>query len=315
VSDDKATVTCPSLSTVGNNDGFLDPGEQVTCTASHSITQADLTNGSLTNTARASAGGTTSNEAKATVTAVIVPEQPVVVAPTPTPAPPAPKIDLSVTKTDTPDPANVGGRLAYSIVVRNNGPDTATGVVLDDPLPAASAFVSVTSTGGTCTGGRIIHCTLGTLRNGDSVTITVVVRPLSPGVLVNTATVVGNEAETNTANNRATANTLVPGVFKPPVVKHGCYDLNVTTKSTTVGKKAKLNIRVTELGKPAAGARVRITGAGLNVVSPRSNKQGLIRMQIKPKKAGIIRVTAFAHTGCGAPRIGAVGAFTPPVTG
>jgi uncharacterized repeat protein (TIGR01451 family) len=70
VADDKATVACPNVNTVGNNDAFLDPGEQVTCTATHSVTQADLNNGSLTNTARASAGGTHSNEAKATVTAV-----------------------------------------------------------------------------------------------------------------------------------------------------------------------------------------------------------------------------------------------------
>ena len=32
VADDKATVTCPALSTVGNHDSFLDPGEAVTCT-------------------------------------------------------------------------------------------------------------------------------------------------------------------------------------------------------------------------------------------------------------------------------------------
>ena len=44
VADDKATVTCPAVNTVGNNDGFLDPGEAVTCTASYSITQADLNN-------------------------------------------------------------------------------------------------------------------------------------------------------------------------------------------------------------------------------------------------------------------------------
>src|SRR3954452_16192712 len=113
VTDDKATVSCPNVNTVGNNDAFLDPNEQITCTASHTITQADLTNGSLTNTARATAGGTTSNEAKATVTAVIIPE-PVPVAP---PLPPAPRIDLAVTKTDTPDPASVGGRLTYSIIV------------------------------------------------------------------------------------------------------------------------------------------------------------------------------------------------------
>ena len=33
VADDKATVICPNVNTVGNNDGFLDPAESVTCTA------------------------------------------------------------------------------------------------------------------------------------------------------------------------------------------------------------------------------------------------------------------------------------------
>jgi hypothetical protein len=153
------------------------------------------------------------------------------------------------------------------------------------------------------------------MRAGDSLTITIVVRPSSPGTLINTATAVGNEAETNTSNNTATATTLVPGVFKPPAVKHGCYSVTVTTRSTTVGKRTKLAVRVTELGRPVSGARVRVNGGGLNMISPRSDKRGMITMQIRPRKAGIIRVSAFGHAGCGAPRIGVVGAFTPPVTG
>ena len=70
VADNKATVTCPAVSTVGNNDSFLDPGEAVTCTASYSITQADLNSGSVTNVAKASAAGIDSNEDTETVTAV-----------------------------------------------------------------------------------------------------------------------------------------------------------------------------------------------------------------------------------------------------
>ena len=67
VADDKATVVCPDVNTVGNNDGFLDPAESITCTASYTITQADLNAGSVTNTAKASADGIDSNEDKATV--------------------------------------------------------------------------------------------------------------------------------------------------------------------------------------------------------------------------------------------------------
>ena len=68
VADDKASVTCPAVSTVGNNDGFLDPGESITCAASYSIAQADLNAGSVTNVAKASAGGIDSNQDTETVT-------------------------------------------------------------------------------------------------------------------------------------------------------------------------------------------------------------------------------------------------------
>jgi uncharacterized repeat protein (TIGR01451 family) len=54
---------------VGNTDSFLDPGESITCTATYSITQADLDAGSVTNVATAHAGGTDSNEDTETVPA------------------------------------------------------------------------------------------------------------------------------------------------------------------------------------------------------------------------------------------------------
>jgi uncharacterized repeat protein (TIGR01451 family) len=74
VSDDKAAATCTP-----SGDGVLDPGETVTCTATYTITQADLDAGSVTNTASATADGVTSNEDSATVRA-----QPVGAAPIPT---------------------------------------------------------------------------------------------------------------------------------------------------------------------------------------------------------------------------------------
>ena len=74
VSDNKAAVSCPDVNTVGNLDGYLDPGESITCGASYTIGQADLNAGSVTNTAKATAGGTESNEDSATVTAVQKPK-------------------------------------------------------------------------------------------------------------------------------------------------------------------------------------------------------------------------------------------------
>src|SRR5262249_20656416 len=71
VTDDKATdESCPDLTTVGNLDAFLDPGEPVTCTASYTTPQSDLNAGHVTNNASASADGTDSNTDPATVNAV-----------------------------------------------------------------------------------------------------------------------------------------------------------------------------------------------------------------------------------------------------
>src|SRR4051794_2806044 len=62
VADDQASdESCPALDTVGNGDGFLDPGGSVTCTARYTTTQAALHPASVTNEATATADGTTSN--------------------------------------------------------------------------------------------------------------------------------------------------------------------------------------------------------------------------------------------------------------
>ena len=247
---------------------------------------------------------------------VAAPPPPVLPTPPVTPVPPAPQIDLAITKRDRPDPATVGERITYTLTVRNNGPDTATGVVVADPLPGSVSFASVKTTQGTCTGGILIRCELGTMKSGSVVVITITVTPRQPGIVFNRATVVGNEAETTTANNTASTTTLVKGAFVPAaVVQHGCIAISVGTRSTTVGVHSKLTIHATELGKPAQGVKVRVHGAGVDRLSPRSDRHGTIRLTIVPRKAGIIRISVASRDACGTARIGVVGAFTPPVTG
>jgi uncharacterized repeat protein (TIGR01451 family) len=124
--------------------------------------------------------------------------------------------DLAVTTTGTPNPVVAGQQETYNISVTNKGPLTATGVVAQDAWSAVSeikggiAFKSVSSTQGTCTqSGAAINCQLGSLANGATATITLVLQPRSKGTLSDTASVSGNEYDPNTSNNSSTVLTTV----------------------------------------------------------------------------------------------------------
>jgi uncharacterized repeat protein (TIGR01451 family) len=122
--------------------------------------------------------------------------------------------NLSLTKTDAPDPIAVGGPLTYTIVVNNAGPNSADGVTVRDTLAAGVTFVSANSTQGSCTGTSDIVCSIGTLANGASATVTITVSPIAGGVLSNTANVGSDTTDPDTTNNESTTTTtvLVPDI-------------------------------------------------------------------------------------------------------
>jgi len=128
------------------------------------------------------------------------------------------KADLGVTKSASAA-APVGGNITYTLTATNHGPEAAPGVVVRDPLPAGTTFVSATSSAGTCV--STVTCSLGTVSSGASVTITIVVKaPPTGGIVPNTATVDSQaldtaasnypgRGDTNAANNSASALTFV----------------------------------------------------------------------------------------------------------
>ncbi len=137
VSDDKATdEACPATAS-------LAPGDFITCTASYTITQADLDAGSVTNIASASNGTTTSPTDTETVTAVQSPA-------------------LTIVKTATPTTYDsVGDVISYSYLVTNSGNMTLAGpfTVSDDKATdeACPATASLAPGGSiTCTASYTI---------------------------------------------------------------------------------------------------------------------------------------------------------------
>jgi uncharacterized repeat protein (TIGR01451 family)/fimbrial isopeptide formation D2 family protein len=118
--------------------------------------------------------------------------------------------DLSVTKVDLADPVQTGQNITYRVVVTNNGPSGATGVVLTDTLPASVVFVSATPTQGAgCTGTTTLTCELGAIASGGVASVDVVVTTTAPGVVTNSASVTGIEPDPNPGNNTASEPTTV----------------------------------------------------------------------------------------------------------
>jgi uncharacterized repeat protein (TIGR01451 family) len=118
--------------------------------------------------------------------------------------------DLALTKSDSPDPVFAGNTLTYNISAQNNGPSSATGVTITDNLPAGVTYQSATPSQGGCNeSGGSVTCTLGTLANGGSATVSITVTTNSEGTISNTASVAANETDLVGANNSATEQTTV----------------------------------------------------------------------------------------------------------
>lgn len=131
--------------------------------------------------------------------------------------------DLAITKTLDTAPLVAGRPATFTITVKNNGPQTATGVTVTDAIPAGLTGVTATSGGGTCSGTGTITCALSNLAVGASTTITVTgtVSPsLSPGAaLTNTASVSGTLTDPVPGNNTATASGTLTASADLSIVK------------------------------------------------------------------------------------------------
>jgi hypothetical protein len=118
--------------------------------------------------------------------------------------------DLAVS-IQAPATATTATAFSYTVQVANLGQNSASGVTLTTVLPASAIAGTYTSSQGTCTGGSVLYCDLGTIANGSAATVTIAITPTAAGSLTMTGSASSVSFDPASSNNQANASTTVTG--------------------------------------------------------------------------------------------------------
>src|SRR5207249_1726667 len=276
VADDKQGTISPCGS------GPLAPGASTSCTSTHTIIQADIDTGSITNKATASGNGLTSTEVSATVTA------------NQTKA-------ITLVKSASPTTYSaVGQVITYTYTITNSGSTTLAG-----PFSVADNKL-----------GTINPCGSGPLAPGASTRCTsphtITQSDIDAGSLTNIATASFGAVTSNSATVTVTANrtmsidlmaTATPNFSSPPVAGD---TINYNFKITNRGGITLSGVVLTDASL-SAFATGGICG-GVTTLNPGAsiNCSGIYTLMPQDITAGHVSVTNVAQA-CGNPSSG------PPV--
>jgi large repetitive protein len=182
-------------------------------------------------------------------------------------APPAADLSVTVTADDTTPDANQ--QVTFTIVVTNGGPDQATGVVVTDLLPAGLTYVSDTPSAGTYDETTGVW-TVGTIDNGDSETLTIVVTVTGTLPILNSAEVTAvNEFDPDSTPNDGQGDDFDSETLAAPPSADLSLDKQASTLTPNLGQQVTFTLTLTNSGPDAATA-VQVTDqlpAGLTFVS------------------------------------------------
>ncbi|MBO9583913.1 MAG: DUF11 domain-containing protein [Flavobacterium sp.] len=115
--------------------------------------------------------------------------------------------DISVVKTVSTNSPRVGTNVTFTITAANNGPSDATGIIIEEIIPAGYTFISATPSIGNWTAP---NWTIGSLTNGSSATLTIVAKVNATGPYANTASVTGSVPVDLVPTNNSSTSTPTP---------------------------------------------------------------------------------------------------------
>ncbi len=167
------------------------------------------------------------------------------------------EVDLVVAKSLGTTPVIAGQPISWTVTVDNNGPSTATDVVLTDILPVGLTNITTSPGPLTCdAAGAVVLCNWSEVASGDSVSVTI---NANVAAWVTTSTDVTNGAvvtATETELNEADNATTTPGVTTRSVD----VSMTKTAQAATIsaGTPAVWTLQVSNDG-PSYASNVRVS--------------------------------------------------------
>ena len=210
----------------------VEPGAEVTAKAVYTITQADVDNGSFTNTATALFSNEHSYIGTDTVPTEKTPDPEPIPNPTPTPVP-ASSVSIEKTADQKEGGYAAGDIVNYTIRVVNNGEQQLANIQVSDPLTG-------------------LNETIPSLKAGEekifTTTYTVTEQDVLAGKIVNVATVKGTDENGKTVENETTKELVTEQKNSHLTVTKTTISTPADGKAYSVGEKITYIITVTNDG-------------------------------------------------------------------
>ena len=159
-----------------------------------------------------------------------------------------PVCDLAIVKLSSVDNANYGDLIKWKLIVSNNGPNNATGVVVEDILPFGAVLID-------CDGDYDgLHWEVGDLASGQVKELEITCKVDSTGEIINYANVYGNEYDPDLTNNNDNATIFVNPASDLAITKKASKNsyvvgdiIEYTIEVVNNGPDRTTNVKVTEI--------------------------------------------------------------------
>ena len=196
-------------------------------------------------------------------------------------------------------PVNVGDKITYTVTAKNNGPNSATGVIINDVIP--SGFTATPSIGTYYNGTWVIA----SLTSGSSATLTIsgtAIANMAGTYVTNTATETGQDQYTSQLPTTAASSYVNDAVLT--IINTGTTPVNVgqtgtfTITATNNGPDTANNIKITDAlpaGFTAGTPTIGTYSNGIWTINSLTNGQTATLTFTKTITAAMAKTTTTNH--------------------